>query len=187
MNKQELLKSHQIRIANVAISPSAFRNQGKKTTILRTRQILSELDLKVFSRSLRNRTYEKYLDKTTMLVLRKLPKNLDVRWGTIRKGLNIFFRDLAYNSFITKHLSIDSSSLYQLEVPLDSYTGFGIEADINKLEGLTIGWTTIRALTPEKSKIFQRAAHRVAKNYFGLKNKVDLDLMYWNRTDRKCA
>jgi len=182
MNKNPVIYHHQVRIANLAVSPSSFRNQGKKNTIQETRNLLYKIDLNEFKKSLEENNFATYLDETTNLILSKLDSNLDVKWGTIRKGLNIFFRDIMYNHYLVTTLNISFSYLSQLELPLDSYTGHGVVDDIAKLQGTKLKWTTIKELTPEKSKQIQEYAETVSKNIHHLDAKVDLDLVYWRRS-----
>ncbi len=181
MNKNELFKHHQRRIVNMSISTSAFRSQGKPNTIKSTREILYTLDLNQFKKSLETESYINYLDIQTKYFLDKLTDTYEVKWGTIRKGLNLFFRDVFYSAFMFKELGLNDSHFAQLEVPLDSYTGLGILEDANKITPTKLKWTTIKELTPQKSKQIQDFAKIVAEQIYQLESTADLDLIYWKR------
>jgi hypothetical protein len=181
MNKIDLFIQHQRRIVNMSISTSAFRSQGKPLTIKSTRELLYKLDLNNFKKSLENETYIDYLDAQTAFLLEKLADKYQVKWGTIRKGLNLFFRDVFYSAFMNRELGLKDSYFGQLEVPLDSYTGIGILEDANKIAPTKLKWTTIKELTPEKSKQIQDFAKVVANKIYQLDCAADLDLIYWKR------
>ena len=183
MAKLELLHLHQRRIANIAISASSFRNQGKPKTIQATRQLLYSIDIKKFRSSLAEKKYDLYLDKQTNYFLKKLSPKYGVKWGTIRKGLNIFFRDLFYSSYIFEHLKLKEAYAAQLEIPLDSLTGIGILDLAGRENVLKMKWASIKNLTREQSDYLQSLANLVSVRKFGLKYKVDLDLVLWKKNE----
>ncbi len=107
----------QDRIAELAIGPSTLRNQGAKNVVGRARSFLKRIELKDFGKASRTAFYTR-LDQDTLLLKRYFPPGAR-NWGAARKAINIFLRDVLYNSYL--------SSVYHfvrlekwLEVPLES-------------------------------------------------------------------
>ncbi len=90
----DIFFDHLKRQIKVSISTSAFRNQGKSGLIHHTQEYLYKgINLNDFARSLKNKNFDSYLDRQTFL-LAKSARKYKCKWGTARKGLNIFFRDV---------------------------------------------------------------------------------------------
>lgn len=185
MNKESAyFKDHKRRIAKMSISTSAFRRQGKKGLIRFTQEhIYSNIDLHAFATSLKKGRYETFLDKETYRLV-AASKKYGCRWGTARKGLNIFFRDVLYNSFFMKELKLSLKHGWHLEIPLDSKT-MGRIRQLHRethLKGLGYAMpesTSIVALHPENSTRYQRAATAIAKIRYKKYTRVDLDMEFW--------
>src|ERR1700733_8204356 len=98
VGRDRLLKLLQTRTAQLAIGPSTLRNQGAREVVASTREFLKELDLGHFNTD----TPEAFmisLDEETERLRNALP--LGARhWGTARKALNIFLRDVLYNLYL---------------------------------------------------------------------------------------
>lgn len=182
---KRLFKDHVSRLVKVSISTSAFRNQGKPDLIKDTRKhIQDNVDLFKFSNALKNRRYERYLNSETDKLC-KAVRSRGCRWGTARKGLNIFFRDVLYNSFFFEELGLKFEYGDQLEIPLDSKTMGKIlklykENDFKNL--IKPSKTTIIKLNADNSKNYQIAAAQITKQisvYKGYR-RVDLDMEFWS-------
>ncbi|WP_041577838.1 hypothetical protein [Bdellovibrio bacteriovorus] len=182
--KTSYFKDHKRRLAKMSISTSAFRRQGKQGLIRFTQNYINErIDLHTFAKALRSGNYQKYLDKQTLLLV-QAAKKYNCRWGTARKGLNIFFRDVLYNSYFINELKLNLNHGWHLEIPLDSKTMSQIRR-LHKSENLqSLGFatpqtTSIIALHPENSLKYQIAATAIAKAKYQKHTRVDLDMEFW--------
>lgn len=165
----------QERIAYLAISRSSLRNQGESGIIAKSRTFSAKLNLNVFAKNWNNLTYSGYLDVKS----ETLSKNFrNKKFGAARKALNLFFRDVVYNTFLVKEykIKITFKHLKQLEIPLDSYTTKEI---FKKFPFLKKWWGGIIYLNKEINDWFQEAASRIAVK----QNlpKVHLDVFYWRK------
>lgn len=184
--KTKIYKDHTDRLVKISISTSAFRNQGKTGLIKETRKyIKSSVKLKEFAEALRKNRYDAYLDLNTSKLCKALRKH-NCRWGTARKGLNIFFRDVLYNSFFFKELKLCFEYGDQLEIPLDSKTmgkirRLYVENNFKQFELVKPRTTTIIALDSENSRSFQKIAAEIAKRLpkYRSYRRVDLDMEFW--------
>lgn len=181
--KVDFYKCHQKRIATIVISSSSFRSQGPKGLISDTRLELSKIDLGQFANSLKTGGYRKYLDQMTRQVLKAVNKGQKIKWGTIRKGLNLFYRDISLSIFFQKELNLKSDYFKQLEIPLDSYSGKAISQLIAQIDSdfEKLRWSTIGNVTPEISEKYQLAAEIIAKKLFPKLQVVELDIVFWDR------
>lgn len=185
MTKNKLAMDHQVRVAKVSISPSAFRGQGKKGLIQNTRRYLENINLNEFAKHLENGQYSDYLDQETKK-LHKSVSTYSCQWGTARKGLNIFFRDVLYNSFFFKTLKLKFEYGNQMEIPLDSKTMKEIrekftDLDLQSKKLKRPTETAIIRLTPTLSRIYQEAATAIAKISYPGYTRVDLDMEFWTK------
>lgn len=178
--------AQRLRLAKVSISTSAFRGQGKSGLIRFTqRYLVKKVCLHEMSESLKSGSYEQYLDNETMK-LKRAAASYDCQWGTARKGLNIFFRDVLYNSYFFQKLKLSFSHGHQMEIPLDSKTMRKIRSGLSELKKHDLKLvqpkrTTIIGLDKKNSKAYQEAATKIAKlnsQYAGY-TRVDLDMKFW--------
>lgn len=181
MNEQELFLKHKYRLINLAIGSSAMRQQGTKNAIQEIRNVLYDEDIEKFKMALHENKFLIYLDDLTNFIFEKLHASHKLQWGAVRKALNLYFRDIFYSSYFCKKIMLDQSLISQLEIPLDSFTGKGIIEDYSKIANCSIKWTTIKSLTPQKSKQVQEMAQMVNSTIYKLPAIVDLDLVYWRR------
>lgn len=91
-----------------------------------------------------------------------------------RKLLNIFLRDALYSAHLCEHYSL-SAAEYFYEVPLDSIAAKQIRR--LTVRGLLPRWTTIKALTPDTSALYQDVAQREAERRAIA--RVHLDTFWW--------
>ena len=186
MTEVEFLKHIHRRIAQTAIGASAIRNQGGKGIIYSLRGYFeNKITIQTFIESINDkRKYQSFLTRHTEKVLKDFPPNAQ-SWGAARKGLNLFFRDIIYNKFLSHyyHVPTNFSKFNQfvqhLEVPLDKEVGLRIRRDsISKAPR----WNSIKSLNPELSEEFQMHANIVAQK---LKiARVNLDLIYWREAQK---
>ena len=174
--KDSFEKKLQHRIAFLAIGRSALRNQGASGLLKKSRDFCSILDLEQMAIIWNKGNFKPYLDRVTQILMKSFPKKAKNNFGATRKALNLFFRDVIYCNFLSKHfgLRVSKKLLSQLEVPLDSYTTKGIYIFKPTLKPL---WKGIRYLSPTVSNEFQKTAAIIAA-----KNKivrVHLDVFYW--------
>ena len=174
MPNAEFIKLMQDRIAELAVGPSAVRNQGAAGIPVAARKVLKKLDLRTF-RTSTEQVFQARLDSTTQRLMKKLPRGAR-NWGTARKILNLFLRDALYNRFLCEHFSLRRIESW-LEVPLDSFTAKGIKRDSSATEPPR--WVSIKSLTPVDSAIFQNAASAIALQKRTA--RAHLDLWYWRR------
>jgi hypothetical protein len=117
--------------------------------------------------------FGKRLGKATRALMSTFPEG-GQSWGGARKALNIFLRDVVYNTDVSTHFNLRRIRRW-LEVPLDSYTAKGLrrEPGGDKLPA----WKGVKRLQPEDSKKFQRFALQVAEEKRVM--RVDLDVFYF--------
>jgi hypothetical protein len=102
-------------------------------------------------------------------------------WGAARKALNLFFRDVVYNRYLTDYLNIPNDFienqyiLRNMEVPLDKDVAKGLREKYSDLPK----WQSIRQLTKKESDIYQARALEYA-NELGLA-RIHLDLELWRK------
>jgi hypothetical protein len=143
------------RIAEISVGSSAIRNQGGPGLIKISRRFFyKKIDLKEFRRELPKKTYTDYLDRLTKELVTRYPSGAK-SWGAARKGLNLYFREVAYNHYLANHLklSVDYQQnlkiLKNLEVPLDKDVATGL---IEKCKGLP-EWISIKKLKNSSKKL----------------------------------
>ena len=134
MTTKEIIFINQIRkrIATISIGSSAIRNQGAPGLIdISRKYFYQSINLKEFRKKLTTNSYFDYLNKLTDELVKSYPKN-GRSWGAARKGLNLFFREVAYNHYLAEYLNIPTgyeqnlSILKNLEVPLDKDVATGL-------------------------------------------------------------
>ena len=172
MNKKQLLKLFQHRVSELAVGSSALRNQGAKEVIKISREYFDSLKLTSFVKQ-NEIDFQRRLNYATNRLVNKLPEGAK-NWGTARKAINLFLRDVLYNSYLNKNYSFRKIEKY-LEVPLDSFVVKGIKK--NSKKNSLPKWKGIKYLNHNESKIFQSKASEIAKKKKFA--KVHLDLIYW--------
>jgi hypothetical protein len=138
--------------------------------------LLKDLDLDSF-RAKTEEGFHVRLDAETTRLVKRLPKGAR-NWGTARKALNIFLRDVLYNHYLRSRHRFDELERW-LEVPLDRDVATSLRRE---REGVDLPrWGTIKGLTPEVNRRFQIVARYVAQRS-GME-RVHLDLRYWRRQE----
>jgi hypothetical protein len=168
----------QNRISELAVNSSAMRNQGAKGIIKICRDFFKDLDLHKFVVDSEQKFISQLNLKTNSLV-KKLPLGAQ-NWGTARKALNLFLRDVLYNYYLRNYYKFNKIEKY-LEVPLDSFVSTGIKQ--NSVNPELPKWPGIIHLKPDDSMIFQNRAKEIAKKENV--SRVHLDLKYWRNTETK--
>jgi hypothetical protein len=158
-------------VAVAAVGPSAVRGQGKG--VQRACQgYLASLPLGQIS-GLGSRAYETWLDRRTEKLLDALPI-ANRPWGTARKVLNLFMRDVLNNRLLSEAYSLDSLVEW-LEIPLDSAVAKGLHRRAKP--GTLPVWSTLKRLSPEVSRAYQAQAAVTARQ-MGIA-RVHLDMYLW--------
>ena len=181
MPDKEFIKSLQRRTAQISVGASAIRNQGASGLIDCCRYYFeNSIDLKEFRKNLKSKKYIGYLDSCTFELVDSFPEN-GKSWGAARKGLNLFFREVIYNKYLSDYLNMpidfkeNLKMIEYLEVPLDRYVAHGLISKSSQLPK----WTSIKDLTPEISEKYQYFAMEYAISK-GLV-RVHLDLEFWRK------
>lgn len=126
----------QRRTAQIAVGASALRNQGTSGFVQICRNYFERIDLQEFFDALKKESsidYKSFLDMHTSALMQDFPENHKNNFGAARKALNLFFRDVIYNSYLTNHFLFDlnsyeaKSAISKLEVPLDNQVVTGLK------------------------------------------------------------
>lgn len=185
MDNIEFINNVIWRLSNISVGASALRNQGAPGIVEAARLYFrEEIELDKFFIALStSKGYRKYLDTHTSNLLETFPSK-GKRWGAARKGLNLYFREVVYNKFITdyyrlpKNLKKFNEAIAFLEVPLDLDVATGIRRDAkNELPK----WKSIRELNKDRSDLYQKEAALIAKERKTA--RVHLDLYYWRQNN----
>ncbi len=181
MEHEKFIEYLRRRMAQISVSASALRKQGAPGIINICRNYFEHtIDLKEFIQAVRLKNYLMYLNNETDKLLERFPDN-GKSWGAARKGLNLFFREVAYNLYFANHLGIPSETeenkefLRQLEVPLDKDVATSL---MNKYHDLP-KWKSIKELTPDQSNLYQKKADEYAAEL--MTARVHLDLIFWRK------
>ena len=164
----------QTRVAEVAIGASTLRNQGARGVVQSTREFLKRLDLRLF-RVDNPQAYRARLEQATAELRMSLPGGTR-HWGTARKALNIFLRNVLYHHYLRDECGFGRLEAW-LEVPLDSNVANGLQREPRG--DLPARWPSVKHLSLDVSNEYQGFAEHVAKHH-GLV-RVHLDLLYWRR------
>jgi hypothetical protein len=160
------------RTAVLAIGPSTLRNQGASGVVSAARDGLSRLNLAAF-RVATPAAFDKQLNASTERLRKSLPPDAQ-HWGTARKAINIYLRDVVYSVHLSNHFGLSVIRPW-LEVPLDSYVAMWIKADSDGKTSLR--WCGVKHLTPKISADYQEVASQIALRK--RLDRVDLDILYW--------
>jgi len=167
----DLLRIHQVRVARIAVSVSATRNQGVRGIVNPARSFLAKLDC----RRLVRRTAEGYaraLEEVTQEFKGALPRG-GRSWGLSRKLLNIFLRDVLYHHYLRESSGLAVAEAF-MEVPLDSISAGRIKKAFPRQLS---PWPGVKALTPAYSAVLQARAAELAAAH-GME-RVHLDAIWW--------
>jgi len=174
LNQKEFHKLLQKRLAEISVSAPSLRNQGNPGLISSSRLFCSRIPLKEFNVS-SEKQYNKILDKFTNKLMKEFPHDCRNNWGAARKTLNLFLREVMYNTDLSRQFKL--KVIQFLEIPLDSYTAVNLykHAKGNNLPR----WISIKSLTKEISGEYQEVANQIALE---LKiPRIHLDLLYWRK------
>ena len=174
-------------IANTAIGISALRNQYPKEdkAVDKCREYVKERIQPIdFFQALEGDAFEKYLDQHTAAIKAKTK----LKFGSARKVLNIFLRNLAYNAnlqrqYLKNHTDFISnhSVLNKLEVPVDSYVAKGLLVAMKLPKNR---WNGVKNLKdPKEHQDYQEYASIIATDR-GVA-RPHLDLEFYNQAKRK--
>jgi hypothetical protein len=150
---------------------------GPAGTISSARAFLANLDISKFSTQTPD-LFQQALDNATLDFLEAMPIGAQ-HWGSCRKFVNIFLRDVVYNQYLVTHFKL-SKIIGWLEVPLDSHIAKGLR---NEPDGKTLPrWTGVIGLDQKASEQYQNFAKTIAKRLDT--EPVHLDILYWRRAER---
>lgn len=171
-----LLLNMQKYVAEVAISASTSRNQGAEGVVAKARLLLSTVELSRFAVSSRT-TFMELLDSETQRIRHQLPRGAR-HWGTARKALNTFLRDVLNHLYLREYYRLGRIEPW-LEVPLDKQVASSLSRDFRS--GDLPKWMGVKYLQPGDSAAYQEVAATVADKKYRLPAKVHLDLYYWRQ------
>jgi hypothetical protein len=160
------------RVANVAITPSALRNQGNKGIVKAAREFLGRMDLTPFGESDDETSFQRELDEQTDLLAGRLGS-----WGAGRKALNIYLCEAFFHRVLFSEYSLNPIAAF-LEVALDSIVAGRLRRDAGKTGELLPEFPGVRKLTAETSQRYQAFASRFAKEN-GFEFRIELEILYW--------
>jgi hypothetical protein len=170
--KMSFLKQLHKRTAQAAISSSALRNQGAPGVVAVARKFLMDLDLADLEK-IEHEKFTEFLNSSTNCLKSKFPDGAQ-NWGTARKAINLFLRDVTYNFDLCNHYKL-SRIRHWLEVPLDNDVAHCLKNDL--LGSKLPEWLGIKYLEESTSDLFQSVAINIAKR--DALHRVDLDVFYW--------
>lgn len=159
-------------MAKRAITSSPLRNQYPKGGLSKIRQYLSEISLKNDFLKTYNfkEEYSFFLNYHTINLINIFP-NGQFKWGSARKALNIYLRDLALQ-FIINGNPMDDSLKY-MEIPLDSYVAKGLKS----LNPSLPKFISIKNTKQEDYFVYQNYAYELAN--FNKTSRIHLDLSFY--------
>lgn len=166
------LQKIQEYVAITAIGASTLRNQGAPGVVENARRFLADMNLECFV-DLDKSQFKARLDHETENLLKVLPVS-GRPWGTARKALNLFLREVLYNRYLCERFSFQHLESW-LEIPLDSAVARGLKKKTGK--GALPIWPGLKHLTKDQSDEFQSFAQRLA-DQMGIA-RVHLDAYLW--------
>jgi hypothetical protein len=168
----EFYREMQRYITVTTIGPSTLRNQGSKGVIIAAQNHLAVIDLEIFR--INNETeLLKTLDVQTEALKKAFPREAQ-NWGSARKALNLFLREICYNRFLCERYFFADIEEW-MEIPLDSLVATALKRKGER--GRLPKWPGLNRLTPECSAKFQEFAKQIAKKE-GI-SRVHLDMRLW--------
>ncbi len=164
-------------LAKRSVGASALRNQGRKGMIKAVHRFLGGIRPRELLALRSERAFKRWLDDRTEELAREVGKSHGLQWGSARKALNLWLRDLVYNHQFREAYGLGRLEPW-LEVPLDSHTAkFIHRRSIQPLPD----WTAIKEVTPDFSTAYQLAARALvsSRELAYLAHPVHLDLVAW--------
>jgi hypothetical protein len=168
-------------VAEIAIGPSALRNQGAPGVISAARTFLKKVDLQKVA-GLSSDSFPLWLDDATDALRRAFPDGAQDSWGAARKGVNLFLRTCLYNTFLARAHGLEKIEAL-LEIPLDRHVADGLSSDADERKKSLPAWPSIKRLMKSESEEFQAFASVLAAE-MGIA-RVHLDLRYWRKRANK--
>ncbi len=168
---RKFVLSLQRRTAEVAIGPSTLRNQGAPGVVQAARDALLREELARFVVASQE-DFARELNLATVRLQRKLPR--PAQWGTARKALNIFLRDVLYNTYLAREFGFRRIERW-LELPLDSYTVKALRRE--RIADDLPRWPGVGKVTPATYALYQAAAEEAAQKRQIA--RVHLDILWW--------
>jgi hypothetical protein len=126
------------------------------------------------------------LDYHTERLQRAFPYKCRGNFGAARKTLNLFFREIIYNKYLSDRFNLPKEYkknvevIRWLEVPLDSHVALGIKRDYPELP---LKWRSIKRLRAEESDLYQKCALEIADEMGTA--RIHLDILYWRPRSQK--
>jgi len=164
-------------IAVTSVGPSALRNQGAPGVVKAAQHHLARLDLGRF-RAKSEVDFLRRLDRETERLRKTLPRGAQ-HWGSARKALNIFLRDICYNRFLSQKHGLAHAEDW-MEMPLDSFVARALKRKGKRRQ--LPRWPGLIRLTPETSATFQAFARKTAARE-GI-SRIHLDMRAWTEERR---
>ncbi|WP_457331197.1 hypothetical protein [Rhizobacter sp. P5_C2] len=171
-HQNEFLEKLKRRTAQAAIGPSSLRKQGAPKVIAIARSFLGRINLSEVGQ-LTAESFSPWLDRTTESLKEAFPANAR-NWGAARKAINLFLRDVVYNTDLAAHFNLGHLREL-LEVPLDKDVGSALLEASPRIA--LPKWPRIKHLGPAVSAAYQQAASSAALERGVC--RVDLDVYYW--------
>jgi hypothetical protein len=170
------IEQYRERVANVVIGASTLRNQGASGVNTAVRTFLAHLDLLAFGQDT-EAMFQGELDQQTEALAQSLPEGAR-HWGTARKAINLFLGEAYYHRVLCQEYELIRIATF-LEVPLDGQVARFLREQAKKAGSLLPRWNTIRNLTPECSREYQRFALEYASTLGEGWHRIHLDLIIW--------
>lgn len=164
------------RLANIAIGPSALRNQGASGVIDAARKFLAGLDLTQFVVA-DEEQFLKVLDKQTEKLRTDFPDGAK-NWGAARKAINLFLAECCYHRFICQEYHLEKIEAF-LETPLDSQVAKKLIKKAKENDEKLPRWQGLKHLTQSESNDYQQFAYQYAKKEEKLPARFYLDVIIW--------
>lgn len=179
----KFLEQLQEGTAERAIGPSTLRRQGARGVVQAARNYLKTIDLSALAKLSDEDGFKDFLNSHTNQLADSFPEGARGNWGAARKALNIFFRDCAYNKYLSQEYRLEPVKSL-LEVPLDAHSTSGISKHRSKeAKKPLLRWRGVKALTEDVNTAYQEAALSLAKEFSV--DRVDLDYFFWRSPDEK--
>ncbi len=174
---QKYIKKMKERTAYLSIGRSTLRNQGSAGVVGVARSYLKRLNLDDLKGVRSQKAFKLFLDCHTRELSNKFPNRAKRNWGAARKALNIFLRDVSYNTFLSKWYRTEKL-LPWLELPLDNDVAEQLFKHRKTHDDLPKRFC-IKKLTSDTNDNYQDVATRVAQE----ENicRVHLDVEYWRQ------
>jgi len=165
-------------IAVTTIGPSVLRNQGSEGVIKAAQKHLAVINLGIFQAK-DKADFLRVLDNQTERLRDTLPWGAQ-HWGSARKALNLFLRDICYNRFLCELYKLSDSEEW-MEIPLDRLIATALKRKGKR--GELPRWPGLKRLNSDVSLRFQAFAKQIASEQ-GI-SRVHLDMRLWTEEREK--